>query len=255
MEQTMASPGESKKPDLFGGTFRSAWGALLLQRDIYLPLRDAQHPVRQGLKTLLVILLTVALANALGQVFDLLTLPRYDRIEEVVAEIIQRTAFYQETIAPNNALAMVFGFFYNLTWFVIRSAGGYPSRFGAVSSFISVVVFGVFNWITYSFILRLVGRRLGGAAEPGAVYGVMALASAPLLLGIAGLWPGLSVPSALTASWMLATQYQAVRSLYDLPWGRSVLIVVLPYLITALLFIISLVGGVALGVALAPLFM
>jgi hypothetical protein len=82
----------------------------------------------------------------------------------------------------------------------------------------------------------------------------MALAYAPSLLLVFNILPGLSIPAGLMRLWVFATSYQAIRSTFGLSWKRSLVVVFLPYVITMLLFIISLVLGIMLGVVIYQIF-
>lgn len=250
MKRSFALPSDAGPgPGFVGRTFKSAWRALLLHEDVYPPILQGERPFRRSLGVITLILLGVALATSVGMVFDYLTMPRAFLIQERVYGAITGGQVFRIWAEYNPFLALVFDVLYKLVWFFIRTGQNYPSRFDALYSFFATVVFGIFDWITYVFIAQIVARRLGSTAKRGAFYGPMALAYTPKLLLVANIVPGLSVPSSLVRVWILATGYQATRATFKLPWGRSALVVVLPYFITTLLFIMSLVLGVALGVA------
>jgi len=235
------------------GTFRSAWKALMLQEEAYGLLVESEHPFRRGLGIMTLILLTAALAVSLGMVFDYLSMPRAFLIQERVYQAITGGLIYGAWIKDNPFLVIGFDWLYRLIWFLVRTGQSYPSRFDAIYSFFSTVVFGIFDWITYVFIAQIVARRLGSTAKRGTFYATMALAYAPRLLLVANIVPGLSLTTSALRFWILATSYQAVRATFKLSWKRSIAVVVLPYFITALLLIVSLVLGVALGVGVYQL--
>lgn len=229
--------------------FRLAWRALLLQEDAYQSMLSSERPFRRSLATLTVMLLPVALAISLGLLLDYLTMPRLGDIQADVYQVVAQLGFVQNYFAQAPYLAGLVSLLYNLLWFVVRSFGNYPSLAHILASLLLVVVSGVFDWITYALIAQWVARRLGADFRRNAFYAPMALAYAPRLLLIANLLPGLTVPAGLVRFWIFATSYQAIRSTFNLSWKRSLVVVFLPYVITTLLLILSLVLGVLLGVA------
>ena len=244
-----ASP-DSRSPR---SVFRLAWRALLLQEDCYEAMLGSERPFRRGLVFLTVLLLPVALATSLGLLLDHLTMPRLEDIQSRVFQVVTQIGFVQNYFAQSPFLANLLSLLYNLLWFVIRSFGHYPSIPHIVASLLLVVVSGVFDWITYSLIAQWVARRLGADFERNAFYAPMALAYAPALLLVANLVPGLAIPTGLARFWIFATGYQAVRATFKLSWRRSVVVVFLPYVITTILLILSLVLGIALGVSVYQL--
>ena len=228
--------------------FRMAWGALMLHEDAYEPLLDRERPFRDGLAFLTVLLLPVALATSLGLLLDYLTLPQLKDIQTHVFDAVTRIGFVRDYFAQAPGLATILTLLYNLLWFVIRSFGNYPSIPHMMASLFLVVIAGLFDWITYALIVQWVARWVGADFKRGAFYAPMALAYAPQLLLIANLIPGLSVPAGLVRFWIFATSYQAIRATFKLSWKRSLVVVFLPYLITTILLILSLIFGILLGV-------
>lgn len=231
-------------------TLQAARDAILLKKQVYPPwLEETQeNPFRSGAKFLALILLTVAIANCLGMLLDYLTLPRATMIQDEIFQGITRAAFYQSLVTNQPLFGALFPFFYRVTWMIIRLNGGYPTPASAIGQLISTPLSGIFQWWTVGFLAQFVAARLGGKARPKIFYSAMALAYSPWLLAVANLIPGLTVPAGLLQTWVLATTYQAVRTTYGLSWKRSVLIVLLPYLLMTILLLLALVFGVLLGV-------
>lgn len=252
-EESTATESTSDKPAVVRQTFRLAWRALMLDPSAYRPLLTVEKPFKRGMAIVAVFLLPVALATSLGLVLDYLTLPKLNNIQETIFSLVSNSRFFQDLFAEPPYLALLSTWLYNLVWFLIRSAGNYPSQLHAVGGLISIPLFGIFDFITYSFIAQVVAVRLGATGDRKRFYAPMALAYAPRLLLIANIIPGLVVPASLIRVWIYATSYQAIRATFDLSWKRSIVVVILPYLITTLLLIISLLGGVALGVAVSQL--
>jgi len=240
-------------PGLLRRVFRSAWQAFSLQEEAYSPLVESPHPFKEGFIIVSLVFLVVALATSLGLVLDILTLPRVQLIQEQLYQVITHLTLYQNMVAQRPLNGTIFGWLYNLAWFLVRLWGNYPNPPYVIISFFSTIFFGLANWITYAFLAQIVARWLGGTARKGVFYGTMALAFAPKLLLVLNVIPGLSVPASLVNAWILATSYQAIRATYKLPWGRSLAILILTYVLNIVLIILALVFGVLIGVLVSKM--
>ena len=230
------------------GTLRLARQALLLQETVYEPLLDAPRPFRRGLGIISVILLTVALAYAVGVVINLLTMPRVDLVQQDIYNAVTGSAWYEGQVALRPNFAGFFDFMYGLTWQILQIVGVYPSWLGAVFAFFSVVVLvGILNWLGYGVLAYMVARWLGGDLSKSRFLAVLSISYAPTLLLIANIIPGLTVPASLIGLWTLITNYQAIRVAFKLSWVRSALITVLPYVLAFIFFYIAIYGVIYLG--------
>jgi hypothetical protein len=235
-------------PNFWRDAFRSIWKALTLQEDAYTTILEAEKPSRQGFKILLVALLIASMGTSLGAALDYLTMPRYDLIQERAYTFITQSDLYRILGEESPLLGELFPLIYKLTWLFLQLQGVEPTGSMILLSFFNVLMSGVFAWFTYAFLSNLLGPRLGGSAEKGALWGAMALAFTPQVLMVANLIPGLTVPPTLVSFWTLACVYQAVRVTYSFSRSRSVGLVVLVYLLNILLILLALVLGVLLGV-------
>jgi hypothetical protein len=251
VEEMNSSDAKEPQRTSFRSSLQLAWQAILLQEKAYLALKQAPRPSRRGFITLLSILVIVASANSAGLVMDYLTLPRIDLVEQTLGEFFAQTKFYQEQLASKPNIAANFALLYQLVWFVLRWMGKYPSAWGVVSTFLFTIVLGILNWVAFSLIGHMIAKRLGGQAERSTFFGAMGLVQAPMLFHVAGIIPGLAVPSGMIGLWVMAATYQAARTVYELSWGRSVLIVLLPYLISIILLVTSVTLGFYLGVTVS----
>jgi hypothetical protein len=223
--------------------------ALLLQEDVYEPLMDVPRPFRRGFGIIGVIVLTVAVAYAVGVVISALTMPRVDMVQQGIYNAVTASAWYEGQVALRPNFAGFFDFMYGLTWQILRIVGGYPSWLGALYAFFSVVVLGILNWLGYGVLAHMVARWLGGSRDinKSRFLAVLSLSYEPTLLLIANIVPGLTVPASLVGLWTLITNYQAIRVTFKLSWARSVLITVLPYVLAVIFFYIAIYGGIYLG--------
>jgi hypothetical protein len=254
MNPSLSTPNDDvQDPRLTRGVFRLAWRALLLQEDAYGAMLGLERPFRSGLSFLTRMLLPVALAISLGLLLDYLTMPRLEQIQNQLWPAIIQIGFIDAYLTQAPYLTNLLSLLYEILWFIIRSFGNYPSIPHIVVSILLVLVSGIFDWITYALIAQWVARWLGADFERNAFYAPMALAYAPKLLLIINLLPGLTVPAGLVRFWIFATSYQAIRGTFKLSWKRSLVVVLLPYLITTILLILSVTLGIIVGVAISQL--
>jgi hypothetical protein len=180
-------------------------------------------------------------------------MPRAEVIQQQVYVVLTQNQIYERYIGVVPLYSGIFNVFYPVFWFVIRNAFGYPSRWDIALALPLAWISGMLNWWGFAYIIHWVGRALGGKASRTDLMGAMSLAYAPLWLMIASIIPGLMISAALLSPWIWATSYQAIRATYGLSWKRSVLVVVLPYIIAPILMILVLILGVLLGVFISSL--
>ncbi len=224
------------------------WKALTLQKDAYTSILEAEKPSRLGFKILIVALLVASIGTSLGVALDYLTVPRYDLIQQRAYAFITESELYRSLSEGSPLLGVLFPLLYKITWFILQLQGVEPTGPMILLSFFNVLLSGVFVWFTYAFLSNLLGPRLGGSAKKGAIWGAMALAFTPLVLKVANLIPGLTVPPTLVSIWTLACAYQAVRATYSFSMKRSVALLLLVFVLNILLILLAVVLGVLLGV-------
>lgn len=214
-------------------------------------MQEIDKPFRSGLALLTKLLLPVAVAISLGLLLDYLTMPQLEEIQDQLFTAITRIGFVDAYFAQAPHLTNLLSLLYEILWFIIRSFGNYPSIPHIIASLVLVLLSGILDWITYALIAQWVARWMGADFKRNAFFAPMALAYAPKLLLIANLLPGLTVPAGLVRFWIFATSYQAIRATFDLSWKRSLVVVFLPYVITTILLILSVVLGILAGVAIS----
>jgi hypothetical protein len=227
---------------------RLAWQALLLQKSAFVPVLAAEHPNKYGFRVLLVIAVLVALFQAVGSLFDYLTLPNYPEIQARLYDLITAVVQRRGGEEPSGW----FDLFYRVIWLGVYMQTGFPTQSGVIWSFLSSIVGPLFNWFTYAIFASWVMRWVKGNATSKQLYGVVGLAFAPLLLNVFTIIPGVLLPPTLIGWWTMAVMYQGISVVVpELSWNRKVAVVVLPYFIAMVFMILALVGGVWLGVTVA----
>lgn len=233
--------------------YKLAWKAMLFQEDAYTPIRESAKPFRKGFGVILVILLTVCVSYLIGVLLNFLTLPRIDLVQEVLYDLITGLGLYQQAVANSPGIGALFEAGYGLIWQAVRIVGGFPSWLGAIIALFNILILGILNWLGYGLLVHMIAGWLGGKSPKGPFFGALALAYAPVLITVANLFPGLTVPANLVFLWTLVTCYQVIKSTYNFSWARSAIVTILPYPVAVIGFYIAIYGGVYLGVAVYKL--
>lgn len=139
-------------------------------------------------------------------------------LHRVIGAMALRVATYEEVEADPRATSQA------IAIVVLSSlAAGLGSRgFGASSpgdvAFFSIVA--LIAWVAWAFVVFGIGARVLPAAhtrvDVGELLRTTGFATAPGLLRIVGVLPGMTVPAfAITAAWMLVAMIIAVRQALD----------------------------------------
>jgi hypothetical protein len=230
---------------------RLAGQALLLDDRAYATVYDAKYPLRRGFTILLVILLTVGVALAIGLALDIVVTPRLDLVETAVFETLTETTWYQETSTQSPDFATSFKQLYTVAWQIAYMVGQAPSWLGTLTGFLVTLIVSLLSWFIYGSLAYGIGRWLGGQGNYQQFMGTLALAYAPKLLLVAMVIPGMTL-GGIVAFWLLLTKYQAVKHTYNLSWERNLAVVLLPYLIIGLTLFGLLLFTAAYGLSQVP---
>ncbi len=172
---------------------RLAGQALLLDDGAYATVYEAKHPLRRGFFILLVILLTVGVALAIGLVLDIGVTPRLDLVETAVFEALTETTWYQETSTQSPDFATSFKQLYTVAWQLAYTVGQAPSWLGTLTGFLVTLIVSLLSWFIYGSLAYGIGRWLGGQGNYQQFMGTLALAYAPKLLLVATVIPGMTL--------------------------------------------------------------
>lgn len=216
------------------GALRLAGRALLLDDSAYATVHDAKHPLWRGFTILLVILLTVGVALAIGLALDVVVTPRLDLVETAVFEALTETTWYQQSSTQSPDFANSFKRLYTVAWQIAYAVGQAPSWLGTITGFLLTLIVSLLSWFIYGSLAYGIGRWLGGQDNFQQFMGTLALAYAPKLLLVAMVIPGMTFLGGIVALWLLLTKYQVVKHTYNLSWQRNLVIVFIPHLIIGL---------------------
>jgi len=173
-------------------------------------------------------------------------------LQRLIGAVSLDAAIYEEVEADRGATGQA------LLVVVLSSlAGGIGARgLGGTSpaNIVFIACISLIGWASWALLTLEIGGRL--MAEPqtrvdaGEMLRTLGFASAPGLLRLFGILPGVTIPAfAITAVWMLAAMIVAVRQALDYTsTGRAVAVCVLGWLL-ALAFAVGI--GVLFGPRLA----
>lgn len=226
--------------------------ALLFDEEAYRTLRDHASPFGRGALVLLIIVVSVAIAQAIGLALGLLTSPRIDILQDSIYDFITQMGLYNRRVEAIPDFAQQFRQIYEAIWQSIRLAGGFPSWSGTVAAAAAAVVGAYVNWLVYGLAAHWTARWFRGQASLSQFMGPLALSYAPLLLTVVLLVPGAAIAMPLVFMALLVAKYQAVKTTYGLSPFSNLAITLIPYMLIALLLIGLVVFAAAYGVAQIP---
>jgi hypothetical protein len=226
--------------------------ALLFNEDAYRTMRNTLSPFGRGALTLLIIVVIVAAAQAIGLAFGLLTSPRIDILQDALYEFITQMGLYSRRVANVPEFAQQFRQSYEGVWQAIRLLGGYPSWSGTAAAAGAAVIGSFLNWLLYGIIAHTIACWFRGQASLSQFLGPLALSYAPLLLTAVLLVPGAAIAMPFVFLALLVAKYQAVKASYGLTSFSSLAVTLAPYLFVALLLSAVAIFGAAYGISQIP---
>ncbi len=226
--------------------------ALLFNEEAYRTLRNGSSPFGRGALILLIIVATVAVAQAIGLALGLLTSPRIDILQDSLYEFITQMGLYNRRVAAMPEFAQQFAQGYEATWQAIRLVGGYPSWSGTLAAASAAVIGSFLNWLLYGLIAHALARWFRGQASLSQFLGPLALSYAPLLLTVVLLVPGAAIAMPFVFLALLVAKYQAVKAAHGLTPFSTLAVTLAPYLFMALLLSAVAIFGAAYGISQIP---
>lgn len=225
---------------------------LLLNEGAFDRLKEAPRPARRGLIILGYIAILSLILLLFGMLLGYLTLPQLDILSAQIYDRIAQFDWFTTLAARDAQFAGQFEQAYRAVWQLIRLFGGYPSAagFGLTLATMLLSLFG--GWLVYGATAHLFARWLGGRATLRQFFGPLALAYAPLVLRGLGYLPGLAVAGLLVFLLMLVAKFVAVRRVYQLTPGYSLVVVIAPYFLGLVVGLALLTLGLAVGLSRVP---
>ena len=228
-------------------------GALFLDKDAYEKMRDLENPFSQGLGLVAIISVLVALVALLGIVGDLVegaAVPSEEQVRAIVKGGLTRMPWYEAMVREDPEFVREFDQQFERNWQQNAYRFG-PSSFGEVlvGGITGAILggFGVFiGWLVYTLLAHAFAQMLGGEGTLQQIFGCTALAVSPQVLNLAGLLPFVQV-GGVVGTWMLACNYMAVKTVYQLSWGRAFWVTVLSQIVFSILAALAICCGGGVG--------
>ena len=216
---------------------------LFLEPGAYDEAADSDNPFVDGLFMVVIIGVVVAIAGAIGQAILWAMTPDLGEVKQIVYEGLLQLPLFE--MMRENAIAFdMFQQNYDMGWQIAEFLN--PSFGGIFAGLIMGPLALIIGWLWFAIIAHAVAKLLGGNGRLSETLGATALATAPALLNVFGIIP--TVVVAAVGIWMLLARYIAVRRVHEnLSWGRSLIAVLSPMVVSIILFI--LFGGFAAIVA------
>jgi hypothetical protein len=197
----------------------------------------------------------IALVGIVSDLVEGFTVPKEVQAKAIVEQGLTRMPWYEE-MRQDPQSAREFEQQFEMNW-QQNAARFFPSSLGeALVGGISGAIFGglgVFiGWLGYALLAHVFAQMLGGQGTLQQIWGCTALAVSPQILNLAGLLPFVQV-GGIVATWMLACNYMAVKTVYQLSWDRAFWATVLARIVFVILAFPVVCGLGMVGGAFAAL--
>lgn len=233
------------------GPVRLAWRATWLDQRAFHAVGVDSDPLRRGLVALLIALAITAVARFIGIGLGILTSPKIGIIQDQIYAAITTTAYFENLAAQTPDFAQQFETTYAALWEAVRFLGGYPSLTGLGSSLISLLsVLG--SWLTFTSLAYLAARWLGAPAGFGRALGIFALAYAPVMVTVVEAVPGANAAWTLVFLLVFVAKFIAAREAFKFQPGKSLSVILLPYVAGIVVVFTLLIFSAALGLSRIP---
>ncbi|MBX7237198.1 MAG: YIP1 family protein [Caldilineales bacterium] len=223
------------------------WRGLLLETTAYDEAGDDDRPFVDGFFLVVLVGVILGLAALLGSLFDWATTPNLGQIKDIIFDALRAMPWF-DAISSNPQAVEEFTRQYNLGWRI--SDWFAPSISTALGTLITTPIGLLIGWLWFGLVAHGVARLLGGKAAARQTLGAAALASAPALLGVVGILPGLAVAGVGILT--LLARYTAIRRVHlELSWGRALTATLAPTLI--LWLFVGALGLILIPIAIAAI--
>lgn len=216
--------------------------ALFLQQPAFDEMSRERYAFAHGLVFIVGLGALVGAAGILRAAIRFTLAPSVDAIKNTVLVHLQQMPWY----ASNAQFQRQFQAGYDQFWNWLGPTL-LPDPFSAtvLSGVITTPVLFALGWILYGLLVHLLARLLNGQGNLGHALGTLSLATAPQLLNVLTIIPGLDLGMGLVPLWTLVANYVAVRTAYRLSPARAFWVALLPPLLLLLLLLIVFWIGLA----------
>ncbi len=221
-------------------------GAMFLQSEAYMYMRERRQPFGNGLLYVALVGFVVAVANILGAAARYATSPNPDAIRSIVLTHLQALPFYAQ-LSPQAQRG--FDSTYAQIWNQFGSQFvGFPVDAGGVASLslglLTTPLGLVIGWLIFGALVHLVGRGWNPETSYGELLATLALAHSPQVLYVLNLFPGVAISGLVVGLWTLILNVFAVRIAYKTTTGRAIWGALFPTLLLVVLLILLIIAAV-----------
>ncbi|MFQ6087562.1 MAG: Yip1 family protein [Candidatus Methanofastidiosia archaeon] len=218
--------------------------ALFLDDSIFEEMKIDESPVKKGLIFILVIGLTVGIANFIGNSIEYSLEPTFDEVEEIWKEPLreqQKNApWYREFLEKEK---VIWDSYYEKGWEIAKFIVSIISP-NPVSAFLGIfwgLLWFLFAWVFYGSLVHISARLFGGIGTLSNTLGFAALGISPHILKVVGVLP--YAASAGITFWVLVIYIKGMKKAHEFNLERAILSVLLPLLaVLALFYLIILIA-------------
>ncbi len=207
---------------------------LFLDPAAYDEAADSDNPFVEGLFLVILIGVVVAIAGVIGHAIGWAMTPDLGEIKQIIYNGLLQSPLF--AMMRENAEAFTqFKQSYDLSWQIAEFFS--PNVTNVFVGLFLAPLGLLIAWLWFALIAQVVAKMLGGNGSLQEMLGATALALTPALLNVFGVIPTVTI--AAVGIWTLLARYVAVRRVHEnLTWGRSLVAVVSPMILSWLLLIV-----------------
>ena len=206
---------------------------LFLEPAAYDEAADSDNPFVEGLFLVILIGVVIAVAGVIGQAIGWAMTPDLGEIKQIIYDGLLQSPLFE--LMRENAVAFAqFKQNYDLGWQIAEFFS--PNVTNVFAGLFLAPLGLLIAWLWFALIAQVVAKMLGGNGSLQETLGATALALTPALLNVFDVIPTVTI--AAVGIWTLLARYVAVRRVHEnLTWGRSLVAVVSPMILSWLLLI------------------
>ena len=207
---------------------------LFLEPAAYDEAADSDNPFVEGLFLVILIGVVIAVAGVIGQAIGWAMTPDLGEIKQIVYDGLLQSPLF-ELMRENAEAFAQFKQNYDQGWQIAEFFS--PNMTNVFVGLFLAPLGLLIAWLWFALIAQAVAKMLGGNGSLQETLGATALALTPALLNVFGVIPTVTI--AAVGIWTLLARYVAVRRVHEnLTWGRSLVAVVSPMILSWLLLIL-----------------
>ncbi|MFQ6088356.1 MAG: Yip1 family protein [Candidatus Methanofastidiosia archaeon] len=215
--------------------------ALFLDDSIFEEMKIDESPVKKGLIFILVIGLTVGIANFIGNSIEYSLEPTFEEVESIWKEPLreqQKNAPWYRELPPK--VKAEWDFYYDRGWEIVKAIVSFinPNPMSAFFGIFAGLLWFLFSWIFYGVLVHISAKLFGGVGTLSKTLGFAALGVSPHILKVVGILP--YAASAGIIFWVLLIYIKGMKKAHEFDLSRAIISVLLPLLTVLFMFYLVL---------------